>query len=130
MPWYLDRVATDHLGPEEFGALVLLLVGMWRRWGWLPADPEALARICRVPRTRWDALWPALASNFQTDGARLTSAAMLVELARAQARHQRAVANGRLGGLARAANEQRRWVRTLFNDQDHGQQHHAKEHHQ
>lgn len=47
---------TALLTMEQSGAYLHLLMAMWSNGGWLRNDPKTLARICRMPRSRWERL--------------------------------------------------------------------------
>ena len=55
MPLYVADYLADaaHLTTEEHGAYLLLIMTYWQRGKPLPADPDRLARIARMPSERW-----------------------------------------------------------------------------
>ena len=86
---------------QECGAYITLLCFCWRERS-LPAEPEALARLCRVSTTAFARLWPALAPCFAVKDGRLVQPRLDRER-RKQARYRQLQAeSGRKGGRAKA----------------------------
>ncbi len=56
---------TADLTTEEHGALILILLKMWRSEGCrLPTDDQVLAKAARVSRKRWIRIWEAIRGLF------------------------------------------------------------------
>lgn len=70
---------TMHLSTEEHGAYLLLLMAMWRGDGWLPNDPQKLARMARVSPRRWHLIAPTIMPFMVIEGDRVTQARLLRE---------------------------------------------------
>ena len=86
MPLYVgDYLAdTTHLTLEQSGAYLHLLMSQWRV-GYVPADPQKLAAICRVTRTHWVRhLAPAILPFFEDRGDRLVQRRLEAEANRAR----------------------------------------------
>lgn len=54
MPFYIGDFLRDtqHLGPDQVGAYVLLIFHYWQHGG-LPDDDEQLSKIVKMPRRKW-----------------------------------------------------------------------------
>lgn len=66
-------VDTRSLSAEHVGAYSLLLFAIWNGDGTLPQDEHALARIARVPVSRWRQLWCDLRPFFVEDGGKVST---------------------------------------------------------
>jgi hypothetical protein len=65
---------TQDLSAEEIGAYALLLAALWNADGVLPTDEKRLARIVRLPASKWRKVWPQLERFFFKEGdGKLTS---------------------------------------------------------
>ncbi len=86
MPLYVGYYLADttHLTLEQSGAYLHLLMSQWRV-GYVPADPQKLAAICRVTRTHWVRhLAPAILPFFEDRGDRLVQRRLEAEANRAR----------------------------------------------
>lgn len=72
---------THHLNALEHGAYMLLLMGMWRAGGRLPATDESLHRIARCTPDEWAQIKPTVLAFFTRSGGRLTHKRLAKELA-------------------------------------------------
>ena len=95
---------TTHLGPDEFGAYVLLMMAQWRGGGRpLPADDTKLARICRVSdrvfRTRFK---PLVEEFFEAVPEGWSQKRLRRDYADVAAKIAKNRANGHRGGIATA----------------------------
>jgi uncharacterized protein YdaU (DUF1376 family) len=63
---------TGALTAIEHGAYLLLLMGMWRAGGKLPANDEKLARLARCSPEEWEAIKATILGLFRRRGARLS----------------------------------------------------------
>lgn len=71
MPFFTDAYLgdTQHLTTEGHGALLLLLLWMWRQNGAVIADNDVLlARIARLPLSRWRRLRQDIEPFFTISG--------------------------------------------------------------
>lgn len=77
LPLWVDAFLRDtqHLGPDEVGSYMLLLMAMWSREACdLPMDDAKLARICRVSKRLWKSrIWPSLEEYFAVENGALVS---------------------------------------------------------
>ena len=63
--WVADYLSdTLHLNMEQSGAYLQLLMLMWKEGGALRADPDYLAKVCRMTPERWERIAPAIMSYF------------------------------------------------------------------
>lgn len=72
---------TQHLGADEVGAYILLLLAMWTRESCdLPDDDMRLSKVCRVSKRLWDArIGPVLRPFLQSQNGTLTSKRLRME---------------------------------------------------
>lgn len=92
---------TSDLDARETGAYLLLLMAMWTRDGYLPADQKKLQRVAKCGR-EWPAVWAAIGHYFTEVDGRLTQGRLQEELAKVRAKVEVNQHNGRLGGRAKA----------------------------
>ncbi len=76
-PLWIDAFLRDtmHLGADEVGAYLLILMAMWMRESCdLPDDDRRLAKVCRVSLRLWQSrIGPAIRPYFSTAGDALVS---------------------------------------------------------
>lgn len=72
---------TTHLTTLEHGAYLLLLFGMWRAGGKLPADDAKLARIAQMTAKEWTSVKAVILPFFKRRGAILTHKRVAEEMA-------------------------------------------------
>ena len=102
--WVADFLAdTMDLGAKEVGAYMLLLMALWSRDGYLPADQKKLQRVARCGRD-WPKIWDALQGYFQTDGERIWNRRLLEEATKVAAKRAVNAHSGARGGRAKALN--------------------------
>lgn len=100
--WVADFLAdTMDLDAKEVGAYMLILMAMWSRDGYLPADQKKLQRVARVGRD-WPKIWGALEAYFQTDGERIWNKRLLLEATKVAAKREVNSQSGARGGRAKA----------------------------
>lgn len=93
---------TQHLGLEQHGAYLLILMAMWRAGGELPNDEKMLANICRLTVSKWRKIAGPVMALLTIEGAKITQnrlrkeAENLKQISRANAQ------NGRAGGIAKS----------------------------
>lgn len=63
---------THHLGALEHGAYLLLLMGMWRAGGSLPAADANLCKLARCTPAEWEAIKADVLAFFKRSRGRLT----------------------------------------------------------
>lgn len=73
---------THHLGALEHGAYLLLLMGMWRAGGTLPAADANLARLARCTPDEWSSIKGAILPFFRASRGKLTHKRLTAELAK------------------------------------------------
>lgn len=73
---------THHMGALEHGAYLLLLMGMWRAGGALPAADKNLAKIARCTPAEWDAIKDTVLALFKRSRSKLTHKRLAAELAK------------------------------------------------
>lgn len=73
---------THHLGALEHGAYLLLLMGMWRAGGALPAADANLSRLARCTPAEWDAIKGVVLPYFTRSRGKLTHRRLSAELAK------------------------------------------------
>lgn len=102
--WVADFLAdTMDLGAKEVGAYMLLLMALWSRDGYLPADQKKLQRVARCGRD-WPKIWDALQGYFQTDGERIWNRRLLEEATKVAAKRAVNAHSGARGGRSKALN--------------------------
>ena len=63
--WVADYLSdTLHLNMEQSGAYLQLLMIMWKEGGALRADPDYLAKVCRMTPERWERIAPEIMHYF------------------------------------------------------------------
>lgn len=106
--WVADFLAdTMDLDAKEVGAYMLLLMALWGRDGYLPADEKKLQRVARVGRD-WPKIWDALRGYFQTDGERIWNRRLLEEATKVATKRAVNAHSGARGGHAKALNAKER----------------------
>jgi uncharacterized protein YdaU (DUF1376 family) len=73
---------THHLSALEHGAYLLLLMGMWRAGGKLPADDGKLARVARCTPEEWAQVRETVLEFFRRRGGVLTHKRIAQEMAK------------------------------------------------
>ena len=73
---------THHLGALEHGAYLLLLMGMWRAGGTLPAADANLARLARCTTEEWSQIKDVILPFFTRSRGKLTHGRLSRELAK------------------------------------------------
>lgn len=73
---------THHLTALEHGAYLLLLMGMWRAGGSLPASDDNLAKLARCTAPEWAAVKGSVLPFFIRSRARLTHKRIAREMAK------------------------------------------------
>jgi uncharacterized protein YdaU (DUF1376 family) len=73
---------THHLDILEHGAYLLLLMGMWRAGGSLPASDGKLARVARATPEQWAAVRATVMPLFQREGGKITHKRLAAEMAK------------------------------------------------
>src|SRR5436190_23760393 len=86
----------------ERGAYITLLCLCWMERS-LPTDLDALARLCRVSRTAFTRLWPALEPCFTVINGRLIQGRIERERHKQETYRALKAAAGQKGGHAKAA---------------------------
>lgn len=130
MPLYLGELLADtaHLTTEQFGAYMLLLIGAWRRKGYLPHQSEQLRALTRLSDVAWDRAWPILHDLFEfpppdAEGrhvAALTQKRLLAEYEDAVERYGKRVASSAAAVAAKAARHAERGSPDEPNDVPNG----------
>lgn len=85
MPLYVSDYLGDttHLTTEQHGAYFLLLIGAWKRGGYLPVDARQLAAMAKLTPAGWRKHAPVLVPFFLHDGERLVHKRVLAEAQKA-----------------------------------------------
>lgn len=73
---------THHLSAIEHGAYVLLLMGMWRAGGTLPAADANLAKLARCTPEEWAAIKPTILAFFKVSRGKLSHKRIAAEMAK------------------------------------------------
>lgn len=111
-PPYMKLYVADYLGDTytlnvvEHGAYMLLLMGMWRAGGKLPADDAKLARIACCTPEQWAEVRATVLGFFKRRGSLLTHKRVSAEMAKYEAVSERRKEAGKRGG-SKKANENR-----------------------
>lgn len=97
MPWFVGDYLRDtpHLMAEEHGAYLMILGALWNMNGSLPADPDRLCSIAKVPPSRWPQVWPVIEPFFAVENGRVTQKRLTAELERAREHQAKASERGR-----------------------------------
>jgi len=103
---FLTDVNVASMTLHELGAYTKLLCLCWLE-GSLPAEVDALARLCRVSPTCFGRLWPALAPCFTVVNGRLIQGRLERERQKQEAYRALKVEAGRKGGRPKAEGKQR-----------------------
>lgn len=84
IPWFFSDLVGDtlHLTNAQFGSYCLLLGAMWNAGGYLPDDPDELARIGRVRNGGWPGTWRALQRFFVAENGTITQKNLLARVAK------------------------------------------------
>lgn len=88
-------VATYSL--EESGAYFTLLAFDWSLTG-LPLEPEKLARLLRISRRKFDAIWATIGEQFPERDGRRYNARLEIERAKQASWREKSAKGGRKGG--------------------------------
>ena len=108
MPLYIGDYLRDtqSLQAEQHGAYLLLIMAAWGYGGRLPADPEDLAAIARVPFDRWQSHTSAkVLPFFRHDGDSYVHDRVVAELQRARTNVEQKSKAGAAGAAARWQND-------------------------
>ncbi len=103
---------THHLGAAEHGAYLLLLMGMWRAGGLLPAADANLARLARCTPAQWAEIRDVILPFFRRSRGKLTHKRLDAEMAkyentsgkRSTASNSRSSKKGRNSSVLTSAN--------------------------
>lgn len=104
MPLYVGDYLRDtqKLQAEQHGAYLLLIMAAWIDGGSVPADPEDLAAIARVPLDRWQSHTAAkVLPFFRHDGDRYVHDRVLAELEAARTNVEKKSRAGKAGAAAK-----------------------------
>jgi uncharacterized protein YdaU (DUF1376 family) len=97
--FYPDDFVGGSVGmmtPEEVGVYVLLLCLDWNQNGFI-ADPDRLARWCRITPKRFAAVWPVVGACFKERDGRFYSPRLEKERGKQAAWRQKSSEGGKLG---------------------------------
>lgn len=110
MPLYVSEYIGDtaHLTTEQHGAYLLLIMHYWMH-GSLPQDTAALARICKLSRTRFESNCSAIAPLFKLGPWRHKRVEEELEKAK-NVSERRALAGSKGGRSSRGLNNEQRFV--------------------
>lgn len=95
---------THHLGALEHGAYLLLLMGMWRAGGSLPAADANLSRLARCTPAEWDAIKDVILPYFTRSRGKLTHGRLTAEIAKYESTSGKRSEAGKHGAKKKASN--------------------------
>lgn len=103
-PYYMgDMIAdTAHLDTEEFGAYIRLLQHYYKKRQGPPDNAKILKNITQLSAHKFRNIYPVLMEFFEVRDGRLWQKRVEKELKLAAEKHEKRVAAGRAGGLAKA----------------------------
>lgn len=93
---------THHLGALEHGAYVLLLMGMWRAGGSLPAADANLSRLARCTPDEWEAIKGVVLPFFKRARGKLTHKRITAEMAKYETVSRHRSEAGKAGAAKKA----------------------------
>lgn len=110
LPLYVGDYLKDtrHLTAEQHGAYLLVLMDLWNRGGFMPADPKALARVAAVSTKRWPSVWAVIGEFFTCQDGLISHGRIASELQKADQISQKRKTAGKRGGEAKALKEKER----------------------
>ena len=94
---------THHLGALEHGAYLLLLMGMWRAGGSLPAADANLSRLARCTPAEWDAIKEVVLPFFTRSRGKLTHGRLTAEIAKYESTSGKRSEAGKQGAAKKAS---------------------------
>lgn len=121
---------THHLGALEHGAYLLLLMGMWRAGGSLPAADANLAKLARCTPAEWEAIKADVLAFFKRSRGRLTHKRLTDEIAKYESTSGRRSEAGKRGA-AEKANKNKALAQAIASDAEsncHHNQNHNQNH--
>lgn len=98
---------TAGLTCEQHGAYLQIIGKMWTMGGSLPADPDKLARIVGLTRSRWIKIAPAIMAYFEVGESHITHARITEDLEKAREKSSKRADAGKRGGDAKALKNKR-----------------------
>lgn len=93
---------THHLSAIEHGAYVLLLMGMWRAGGTLPAADANLSRLARCTPAEWETVKAAILPFFKRSRGKLTHKRITAEMAKYETVSRHRSEAGKAGAAKKA----------------------------
>lgn len=93
---------THHLSAIEHGAYMLLLMGMWRAGGTLPAADANLSRLARCTPPEWEAVKAAILPFFKRSRGKLTHKRITSEMAKYETVSRHRSEAGKAGAAKKA----------------------------
>jgi uncharacterized protein YdaU (DUF1376 family) len=106
MPFYIDSylgsTQARGLTTEQHGAYLLILFRMWTAGGYLPADPQKLARMAGLTPAKWGKIAPEVMSFFDMENGQISQARLLREYQRAAEISAKRSASGIAGSIAKS----------------------------
>ena len=104
MQFYVGDYLSDttHLSVTEHGAYLLLLMGMWRNGGSLPADDAKLAKFARCTTAQWLRVKSVVLDFFDLEDGQITQARLSAELQKYEVTLTRRSESGKASARAKA----------------------------
>lgn len=93
---------THHLSAIEHGAYMLLLMGMWRAGGTLPAADANLSRLARCTPAEWETVKAAILPFFKRSRGKLTHKRIASEMAKYETVSRHRSEAGKAGAAKKA----------------------------
>jgi uncharacterized protein YdaU (DUF1376 family) len=108
MLYVADYLAdTAHLNGMEHGAYLMLLMNQWQRGASLPGEDRKLSGITRLTLEQWLEVKDNVLEFFdKLEDGTISNARIERDLKAAQEKTEKAKENGRIGGMAKASNNQ------------------------